>query len=449
MSISDAPNVVFIVGDNVGWGDVGCYGGLVPTPRIDALAGEGMRFKNYNVEAQCTPTRSALLTGRLPIRTGNCSVPLPGQGDYGLVNWEYTLGNLFSDAGYATGAFGKWHVGESEGRLPTDQGFDQWFGIKNTSDEAAYSAHCLFAEAGGEVPKIWEGVAGSPVTPVSDFDLDTRPLLDEQIAARTTAFIIQKAEEGKPFFAYVCFTQMHPPLLHHPDFTGISGGGVYSDTLAELDHRTGQVLDAIDQAGIADNTIVVWTSDNPAGRAPSMGGSNGPWRGHFGSGFEGGMRAPGMVRWPSRIDAGTVTEEILSAVDWLPTLASLVGESERVPDDRPIDGVDASSYLLGQTPETGRDHVIYFGSDGAPMSVKWRTMKVVFRYSESTSGPIIKPQWPLIFDLIDDPNEEWDLVEQRLQGAWVVEPVAQRLGALQQSMAKYPNIKPGEAFDGY
>jgi arylsulfatase A-like enzyme len=267
------PNVVFIVGDNVGWGDISCYGGLAPTPRIDALAAEGMRFRNYNVEAQCTPTRSALLTGRLPIRTGNCSVPLPGQGNYGLAHWEYTLGNLFSDAGYSTAAFGKWHVGDIEGRLPTDQGFDEWFGIKNTSDEAAYSAHPLFAESGADVPKIWEGVAGSPVTPVRDFDLRSRPLLDEEIAARTAAFIGRNAESGTPFFSYVCFTQMHPPLIHHPDFTGRSGGGNYSDTLAELDHRTGQVLDAIGEAGVADNTIVVWSSDNPAGRSPASAGA--------------------------------------------------------------------------------------------------------------------------------------------------------------------------------
>ena len=166
------PNVVFIVGDNVGWGDIGCYGGLAPTPRLDALAAQGLRFKNYNVEAQCTPTRSALLTGRLPIRTGNCSVPLPGQGEYGLAPWEYTIGELFSDAGYATAAFGKWHVGEAEGRLPTDQGFDEWMGIKNTSDESAYSTYPLFAESGFPVPKIWEGVKGSHVTPVEDFNLD-------------------------------------------------------------------------------------------------------------------------------------------------------------------------------------------------------------------------------------------------------------------------------------
>jgi arylsulfatase A-like enzyme len=337
-SRSSLPNVVFIVGDNVGWGDLGCYGGLAPTPRIDALAGQGVRFKNYNVEAQCTPTRSALLTGRLPIRTGNGSVPLPGQGDYGLVGWEYTLGELFSDAGYATAAFGKWHVGDIQGRLPTDQGFHEWFGIKNTSDEAGYSSYPLFAASGAPIPKIWEGVRGSPVTPVADFNLETRAQLDEQIAARTATFIAGNAAAGRPFFAYVCFTQMHPPLLHHPDFTGKSGGGVYADTLAELDHRTGQVLDAIDQAGIAEHTIVVWSSDNPAGRSSSLGGSNGPWRGHFGSGFEGGMRAPAMVRWPGKIRAGAVTDEILSAVDWLPTLASLVGESQRVPEDRPIDG---------------------------------------------------------------------------------------------------------------
>lgn len=443
------PNVVFMVGDNVGWGDIGCYGGLAPTPRIDALASEGFRFKNYNVEAQCTPTRSALLSGRLPIRTGNCSVPLPGQGDYGLVNWEYTLGNLFSDAGYATAAFGKWHVGDIEGRLPTDQGFDEWYGIKNTSDEAGYSSYPLFAGSGSPTPQIWQARAGAPVEPVEDFTLATRAFVDEQIAERTAEFIARNAAAGTPFFTYVCFTQMHPPLIHHPDFTGVSGGGVYSDTLAELDHRTGQVLDAIEAAGIADNTIVVWSSDNPAGRSQSMGGSNGPWRGHFGSGFEGGMRAPAMVRWPARLEAGVVTDEMLSAVDWLPTLASLVGEPDRVPTDRPIDGVDAADFLLGNSSTTGRDHVVYFGSDAGVMSVKWKTMKVVLRYSESTSGPIIKPQWPLVFDLIDDPVEEWDLIEKRLDCAWVLRPVAEHIGALAASAAKFPNIKPGHDFNGY
>jgi arylsulfatase A-like enzyme len=168
-----------------------------------------------------------------------------------------------------------------------------------------------------------------------------------------------------------------------------------------------------------------------------------------GSGFEGGMRAPAIVRWPGRVKAGAVTDELLTAVDWLPTLASLVSEQRRVPSDRPIDGVDAAPYLLGKGTTTGRDHVIYYGSDAGVMSVKWRTMKVVFRYSESTSGPIVTPQWPLVFDLIDDPCEEWDLIEKRLDCGWVLAPIARLLGGLQQSAARYPTSSPGEEFTGY
>lgn len=252
----------------------------------------------------------------------------------------------------------KWHVGEAEGRLPIDQGFDEWFGIKNTSDESGYSSYPLFAESGFPVPKIWEGVKGSEARPVDDFDIQTRPLMDEKIAGRTVEFIQRNSAAEKPFFVYVGFTQMHPPLIHHPDFKGKSGGGTYSDTLVELDHRTGQILDPIDAAGIADNTIVVWSSDN-------------------------------------------------------------------------------------------RDHVLFYGSHGGIMSVKWKTMNVVFRYAESTSGPIIKPQWPLVFDLIDDPTEEWGLIEKRMDCAWVMAPVAQRIGALAKSTATYPNIQPGQEFEGY
>ena len=147
------------------------------------------------------------------------------------------------------------------------------------------------------------------------------------------------------------------------------------------------------------------------------------------------------MRWPGKVEAGGVSDEIFSAVDWFPTLASLVGESGRVPDDRPIDGVDASAFFLGESPTTGRDHVIYYGSDAGVMSVKWRTMKVVFRFSESNSGPIFKPQWPMVFDLINDPIEQWDLIDQRLDCAWVFRPVAQRLGALAQSAARTPTSR--------
>jgi arylsulfatase len=175
-SATAKPNVICILVDNVGWGDFGVYGGTTPTPRIDKMAGEGVRFNNYNVEAQCTPSRSALITGRHPVRSGTTSVPLPGQGLAGLAPWEFTLAELFSGAGYATALYGKWHLGEVEGRLPNDQGFDEWWGIKNSWDEAGYTAWPLFKESGMEVPMIWEGKKGEASKPVMPLDMNVRPI---------------------------------------------------------------------------------------------------------------------------------------------------------------------------------------------------------------------------------------------------------------------------------
>ncbi len=142
------PNIVFVLCDNIGWGDLACYGGNTPTPRIDRLAREGIRFNSYTVEAQCTPTRSAILTGRQSVRSGTYRAPMPGEGSTGLAPWEYTIANLLSDAGYATSLWGKWHLGDTEGRLPTDQGFDEWWGYKNSIDEAGWTSYATFNTAG-------------------------------------------------------------------------------------------------------------------------------------------------------------------------------------------------------------------------------------------------------------------------------------------------------------
>jgi arylsulfatase A-like enzyme len=184
------PNIVFILLDNIGWGTFGAYGGMIPTPRIDKFASEGIRFNNYNVEVQCTPTRSAILTGRHPVRSGTLRVPYPGEGLSGLAPWEYTIAELLSDAGYATAMYGKWHVGEHEGRLPNDQGFDEWWGIKNSSDEAGYSAWPLFKESGMPEPMIWEGKKGERSKPVIPFDLKVRPLVDgDYVIPKTVEYI--------------------------------------------------------------------------------------------------------------------------------------------------------------------------------------------------------------------------------------------------------------------
>jgi len=447
------PNVVFILVDNVGWGDFGVYGGITPTPRIDEMASQGMRFTNYNVEIQCTPTRSAIMTGRMPVRTGNWRVPFPGEGEGGLVPWEYTIGKLFADAGYATALYGKWHVGDTQGRMPNDMGFDEWWGLRKSSDEAGYSRYALFRQLGLPTPEVWEGRRGSPSKPVEEFNLETKRFMDENIAKRSVEYIKRQAALKKPFFLYVGFTQVHPPITVHPDFDGKSParGGFYADLIGELDFRTGQILDAIKAAGIEGDTIVVFSSDNTTGGVVGAGGgSNGPWRGNFFTpSFEGSYRTAAMVRWPNHVPAGIVTNEALASIDWLPTLAALAGESKRVPTDRPIDGVDASPLLLGKSPQSPRDAVMLFGPDGELMSVKWRTIKVVFRYTEGIEKPIGTAYLPIVYDLSSDPGETTNLWELTMDMGWTYAPVLKTVAEYTKSLEQFPNIKPGQKFAGY
>jgi arylsulfatase len=449
---------VFILCDNVGWGDFSCYGGSTPTPRIDKLASEGIRFNNYTVESQCTPTRSAILTGRQSVRCGTYKVVMPGQGETGLVPWEYTIAELLSDAGYATSLYGKWHLGEDEGRLPTDQGFDEWWGYKNSVDEAGWTSYAAFGALaktlGIESPKIWEGKKGQKSTAVRELNMEVRPLLDELIVGKATDFIKRAAKGAKPFFTYVGLSHVHPPEAVHPDFnqTNPSRLGGYADLIAEMDYRIGQIVDCVDEAGIADDTIIVFSSDNGAGLidvAPA-GGSSGPFRGGFMTPpWEGSMRVPAMVRCPGTVRTGIVTEQMLSAHDWYKTFAALAGASDKVPTDRPMDGVDASKFLLGESKESGRETLLFFGPDGLLMSSKWRQVKVVFRYCEGVSEPILEPQFPMCFDLGSDPGERYNLFSTKLDAGWMFGVAFRAIVEYEKSIARYPNIKPGEEFNGY
>ncbi|MBS1878974.1 MAG: arylsulfatase [Actinobacteria bacterium] len=455
--MSDKPNIVFILCDNTGWGDFSCYGGLTPTPRIDKLAGEGVRLRNYTVEAQCTPTRSAIMTGRQSVRSGTYKVPLPGQGKGGLAPWEYTIGNLLSDAGYATSLWGKWHLGDDDSRLPTEQGFDEWWGYRNSADECGWTSYAIFdalaKEHGIEPPKLWEGKKGGKQTAVRELDLEVRPLLDELITEKATDYIKRSAKGDKPFFTYVALSHVHPPEESHPDFhqTDPNRNLEYSDVIAEMDYRVGQILDSIEDAGIADNTVVVFSSDNAAGEIPAMlGGSNGPFRGSFFTPpSEGSMRTPAMVRWPGKVPSDVVTDEPLTAHDWYKTFAQLAGASDKVPTDRPLDGVDASEFLLGKSETSGRQSVIFFGPDGELMSVKFKNWKMWLRYSEGVDKPIVQPQFPLIFDLGADPNERYNIFSDRLDMGFVFGIMMKPIVEYELSTVEYPNIKPGEEFDGY
>jgi arylsulfatase A-like enzyme len=262
---ADKPNIVFILTDNLGYGEIGAYGGGITrgaaTPRIDSLAKGGLRLLNMNMETQCTPSRSSLMTGRWAIRSGTHSVPFGGVAD-GLTQWEVTIGEALSDAGYATGYYGKWHLGSHDGRLPNDQGFDEWFGIPRTTDEAlwpqasGWSADVMPAET------TMEGKKGEKSRELKMYDVAERRLIDAEITRRSAAFIERQASAGKPFLAYVALTQPHLPTLPNPAFAGKTGNGDWADMLAEMDSNVGQLLDAVDKAGVRDDTIVVFTSDN-------------------------------------------------------------------------------------------------------------------------------------------------------------------------------------------
>ena len=452
------PNIVYFLVDNTGWGSFGVYGGTVATPNIDKLASQGIRFNNYNVEVQCTPSRSAIMTGRMPVRSGTYTVPWPGQGKAGMAPWEYTIAKLLSDSGYATALYGKWHLGDTQGRMPNDQGFDEWWGIPNTWDEAGYTQWPLFKESGVPVPMVWEGKKGQKSKPVIPLDLKIRPVIDEKyIIPKTVEYIKRNAAADKPFFVYVGYSEMHEPPMANPNFAGKSSqrGGLFADLVAEMDYRVGQVMQAVKDAGVEDNTIFIFSSDNAGGGAsPQIGGAtNGPWRGDFfNTPFEGSMRVPAMIRWPGKVPSGVVTEEMLAAVDWMPTIAGMVGSSSLVPKDRPIDGVDASKFMLGKSKTTGRDIYPFFGIDGELMSIKWKIYKTIFRYAESPVSiqkPYVKPQIPMVYDLSSDPHEDNNLMYTDLTLGWVFAPSFKWIEGYEQSVKKYPNIKVGEDFKGY
>lgn len=449
------PNIIYILVDNWGWGDLSVQGGTIQTPNIDSLAKEGLRLTNFNVQNQCTPTRSALHTGRLPIRSGTYKVPAPGEPD-GLAAWEYTLPELLSDAGYTTGLFGKWHLGMNISKLPNTQGYDQFWGHSEGTNAASYTSTAQFDSSVATVPYIWEGVKGKKATKVKPFDLTARAVMDSEITERSIAYIKSMAKAGRPFYSYIGLTHFHPPFLVHPDFENKSKSGVFADTVMEVDHNIGQIIKAIKDAGIEDNTVVILTGDNAAGAFPVRGvasgevsGSNGPWRGGLSTAYEGGMRTPAMVRWPGKIPTGKVSDEIFADLDWYPTIADIAGAKARIPTDRPMDGFIQTDFLLARQEKSNREYVVTFvGTD--IWSVKWRNMKIHFKTAEGTHDKVVSYTFPQVYDIKNDPSENYELWgNEGYAHTWIMEPVSKILGELQESMAKYPNIKPGQEFDGY
>ena len=447
------PNIVFILADNLGYGELGVYGGGIlrgaPTPRIDQLAAEGMRLLNFNVEAQCTPSRSALMTGRFSIRSGTYEVPIGGVPD-GLTQWEITIAKLLSGQGYATGMWGKWHLGSAEDRFPTHQGFDEWYGIPRTYDEAMWpsldQAKGMWPSVGDKQgwkasvvhpEPIFEARKGEKARQVGVLDLDARRTMEAGITSRAVEFIRRNAKAGKPFYAYVSSSMVHMPTQPGPDFVGKTGNGDWADSLAEMDYRTGQILDAIKEAGIENDTVVIFASDNGPEATDPWEGDSGPWRGTYFTAMEGSLRAPFIIRWPGKVPAGNVNNEIVHIVDMFTTLAH-VGGAE-IPKDRPIDGVDQSDFLLGKQEHSNREGFPAYVADRLS-AVKWRNWKMHLIWQENMYDPPLKLPLPKIINLLADRKEERDV---GAKNSWVADPMIKIIYELEASLKKYPPIKVG------
>jgi arylsulfatase len=436
---SGKPNILLIMVDNLGYGELGVYGGGelrgAPTPRIDQFAAEGMRLTNFNVEPQCTPSRSALMTGRHPIRSGTTKVVWGML--YGMTQWEKTIAELMSDAGYVTGMFGKWHLGDTKGRFPTDQGFDEWYGIANTTDESQYSSQFQYDSEVGLKPFIQEAGRGEEPKTVEPYDLTVRRRIDTELTRRAIDFMQRQTKLGKPFFAFVPLTQVHLPTIPHPDFAGKTGNGDFADSVVEMDHHVGEMLDTVDKLGISDKTIVIFASDNGPEEVAAYRGTAGYWRGHYFTALEGSLRAPFIIRWPSKVPAGKVTNEMVHITDLLPTFAGIGGYD--VPSDRIIDGVDQSDLFFNKNGRSKREGFPVYNGDDL-FAYKWRNWKVHFVELNSMFGAPQKLNVPRIYNVMRDPKEVRDIAPE---STWTLPVVLSRVVDFQKTLVAEPPIRLG------
>ncbi len=403
------PNVVLMFTDDQGYGDLGCYGHpTLRTPNLDRLAEEGARFTQFYVPSPvCSPSRAALLTGCYPKRIGMHRHVVFPPDDHGLHPDEDTIADVLSRGGYATGCFGKWHLGHRRGHLPTDQGFDVFEGIPYSNDMSQFHR-----PEGNRYPHSLPYLQGAEIL---EWEPDQR-----QLTRRTTEAAVDFIDEHAdgPFFLYVPHAMPHIPLYASREFRGTSRRGPYGDVIEEIDWSMGRILAALERHGILDDTVVIFASDNgPWLPYKADGGSAGPLAGGKGGNLEGGQRVPCLIRHPTRIPEGLVVREVATTMDLLPTIANWTGEV--LDPNRPIDGHDIGELLRGEGAASPNDAFLYYTARGELAGIRagrWKSML----------------EAGTLHDLEVDVAEQWNVAEKHPE---VVERLRRRAVELDATIA--------------
>jgi len=451
---AELPNIVLIFNDDQGYQDLGCFGSPdIKTPRVDQMAAEGMKFTDFLVASSvCSPSRAALLTGCYPNRVGVPSVYFPDRGKGGLEPEHVTIAEMLKTVGYNTAAVGKWHLGDELKYLPTNQGFDSYYGIPYSNDmypasTMKYADDCVFLE-GQSHETLKEAFAGklrSNGNPISmknkvplmrgeeciEFPADqttiTRRFTDEGIQ-----FISESVKEEKPFFLYLAHSMPHIPLYVSPEFEGKSERGLYGDVIEEIDFNTGRILDHLKALGIEDNTLVIFTTDNgPWLIMKENGGSALPLFEGKMTTFEGGQRVPCVMKWPGHIPAGTVCDELASTIDLLPTFAAVTGAA--LPTVQPLDGKNILDLLTAKA-GAASPHEFFFYNQTAVRQGDWKYhAKEHFKVKETAR----EHKGPTLYNLKDDIGESNNVIDRYPE-------IAERL---EKALANNPNkrIDDGKA----
>ena len=473
------PNILVIFGDDIGQTNISAYSFGVTgykTPNIDRIAREGMMFTDYYAENSCTAGRSSFITGQTPKRTGLSKVGIPGA-PVGLQARDITIAQALKPLGYATGQFGKNHLGDRDEYLPTKHGFDEFFGNlyhlnAEEEPERPYWPKSDTAYVKANSPRgVLKASADGKIEDTGPLTRKRMETIDDETTAAAIDFMQRQARANRPFFIWMNTTRMHVFTHVRESMKGRSGmpGNEYADGMIEHDEDVGKLLKALDDLGVANNTIVVYSTDNGPNQFSWPDAATTPFRSEKDTNWEGAFRVPAMIRWPGRIQPGQVSNEVVSGLDWFPTLLAAAGDTDI--KDRllkgagfggktfkvHLDGYNQLPYLTGQQPKSNRTDFAYFNDDGVLVAYRHGDWKAVFCQMEKPGGfpvwysPFTCLRIPKLFNLRMDPYERADIVSDqydkwRVDNAYLMGWVTMHAANFLETFVEYPPSQEPASF---